>query len=276
MVFSEGGNRQVIIPSVVAFIAVPIAFTAYSLLLGGSTGGDGYSIDASRIQIALALLALGELGVISVVGWQWQLRLTSLAGGALLLILPILFGIIPGESKAATGYLLLGHVVILFVAGLEATIRYSEPIESVLRSDIGLYGIAVGVLHVLLAIGLETIARGTSGIYPSILIAGLVSVCILFVISVSAVILWAHEDLYSPVMLLLLWFTIGAYETFTLFLSQGSLTASTGIDWSRFSPTPDYLFSVSVLLVLFVFVIGVELTSRILLTFTQLRTPPAE
>ena len=276
MVLNRRDTKRVILPSVVAFVVVPIAFTAYSLLLGGSTGGDGYSVDASRIQITLALLALGELGVVGVVGWRWQLRLTSLAGGALLLILPILFGIIPGESKAATGYLLLALVAVLFVAGLETTIRYSESLENLLRSGIGLYGIAVGALHVLLAIGLEVIVRGTSGIYPFILIAGLVCVCILFVITASAAILWAREELYSPTILLLLWFIIGTYETVTLWLSRGSLTASTGIDWSRFDPAPDYVFSAGVLLALFLFVIGIELTLRSTLAYAQRGGPPAE
>jgi hypothetical protein len=266
---NESGNRRGIIPSAVAFVAVPVAFTAYSILAGGHTGGDGYSIDASRAQVTLALLALAEIGAVSVVGWQRQLRLTSLAGGATLLTLPLLFGIVPGESKSATGYLLLGLTVVLLVGSLETTVRYSERIENVLRSDAGSYGIAAGALHVSLAIGLEAIARGTSGIYPLILIAGLVSACIFFATSVSAVVLWAREGLYSPVVALALWLAVGVYETATFLLSRGSLNASEGINWSQLSPAPDYLFSAGVLLVLFLFVTGIELTFRRLVTLNR-------
>ena len=276
MVLNRIETKRIILPSVVAFVVVPIAFTAYSLMLGGSTGAGGYSVNASRIQIILALLALGELGVVGVVSWRWQLRLTSLIGGTLLLTLPALFGIIPGESKSATGYLLLALVAISFVAGLEAAIRYSESLGHLLRSNIGLYGITLGIFHVLLAIGLEVIVRGTSAIYPLTLIAGLVCVCILFVTTVSAAMLWARGELYSPTILLLLWFIIGVYETVTIWLNRGSLTASSGIDWSGFNPAPDYVFSAGVLLALFLFVVVTELIIKSALEYTQRRSSPVE
>jgi len=42
-------------------------------------------------------------------------------------------------------------------------------------------------------------------------------------------------------------FIISTYEAVTVRLSRGSLTPSTGIDWSRFDLAPDYVFSAGVL-----------------------------
>lgn len=251
----------------VGFLGFPVLFTGYNLLVRSVWWGRSlelYAVQAKPGQILIAVIALGEIGVLLAIGHGYRLRIARWWALFVVTFVPLVSGpILPGEAKSETGYILFSFGLIGVTAVVEAILKQRGREQLTDRARRAVVIIATG--HAIGGVVLQLFARGTDVFVDeafTFTIPVVLSVGVFFLLTAVAVLLREEAGLATPLVATLGWFlwAVGGIVASGETLPAGGFQ---GVDYSALAPYPDYLLSWPMLLLLLVLTVLLEWGLRV-------------